>query len=339
VSDFDAGSLRGAYFDGRTSAASPVEIRIEAGSMLVQGDGVARAWPLDGVRIAPRIGNAARTIDFPDGAACEVRDNDGLDRLLRATPPPSRAHRAIHLLESRLKFVAAAVALTVLVGWASIQYGVPWLAREVAHALPRDVDTALGEGALEGMDQLFFERSQVDRAVRPRLRAKFAELARAAMLEAQPRLEFRASPDFGANAFALPSGIVVVTDELVASASDEELVAVLAHELGHIHHRHALRGVLQNAITPLLLAAVTGDVSVLVGTMPTLLIDMKYSRLFELEADDFAVELLDRQGIPRHHLADILARMTSTEESDAGLGHYLSSHPATSERIERINRR
>jgi Zn-dependent protease with chaperone function len=207
----------------------------------------------------------------------------------------------------------------------------------------RDVDEQLGEGTLEGMDQLFFERSQVDRALRPRLRAKFAALARAAMIDGETRLEFRASPVFGPNAFALPSGIVVLTDELVALAqSDEELLAVLAHELGHIHHRHALRGVLQNSMTPILLAAVTGDVasiSVLVGSLPTLLIDLKYSRVFEVEADDFAVELLDRQGIPRRHLVDILARITSSVQGGGGLGHYLSSHPATDERIERIDRR
>jgi Zn-dependent protease with chaperone function len=331
--------LRALYFDGRTSAAGAVEIRLEAGAIVVQGAGVERRWPLAAITIAPRIGSAARTIEFPDGAACEVRDHDALDRLLPAPSPAGRLHRAVHLLESRLKFVAAALALTVLVGWASIEYGVPWLAREIAQALPREVDAALGEGTLEGMDQLFFTRSQVARGLRPRLRARFAELARAAGLDVQPRLEFRASPDFGANAFALPSGIVVVTDELVASAaSEEELLAVLAHELGHIHHRHALRGVLQNAVTPFLLAAVTGDVSVLVGAMPTILIDMKYSRLFELEADDFAVALLDRQGIARHHLADILARISSAEEGDEGLGHYLSSHPATGERIARINR-
>ena len=49
-----------------------------------------------------------RTIDFPDGAACEVRDNDALDRLLPPPSPGHRLHRAVHLLESRLKFVAAA---------------------------------------------------------------------------------------------------------------------------------------------------------------------------------------------------------------------------------------
>jgi Zn-dependent protease with chaperone function len=331
-----AGRLRGFYFDGRTSAASRVEIRIEGGEIIVKGDGVERAWPFAGVRIAPRLGNAARTIDFPDGTACEVLDHTAVDHLPALG---SRLHRGLHLLASRVHYLAAAAAVTAFLAWASIDYGIPWLAYHVADTLPRDVDRALGEGALEGMDQFIFERSQVDRSTRPRLRGKFAELAQAAKLEDQPRLEFRASPDFGANAFALPSGIVVLTDELVASArSDEELLAVLAHELGHIQHRHALRGVLQTSIIPVLLAAITGDpasVSALGATMPAILISMRYSQRFELEADDFAVELLDRQGIPRYHLSDILRRIS---RADPG-GHYLSSHPATYERVERIHRR
>lgn len=76
--------LRALYFDGRTSAARAVEIRIEAGTIVVQGSGVERCWRLVDIKVAPRIGNAARSIDLPDGAACEVRDNDALDRLLPA---------------------------------------------------------------------------------------------------------------------------------------------------------------------------------------------------------------------------------------------------------------
>lgn len=51
------------------------------------------------------------------------------------------------------------------------------------------------------------------------------------------------APQIGANAFALPDGTLVVTDELVelAGDNDDEVLAVLAHELGHIHERHGLR--------------------------------------------------------------------------------------------------
>ena len=243
--------LRGFYFDGRTSAASRVEIRIAAGTIVVQGDGVERAWPLAGVRVAPRIGNAARTIDFTTvllarcatttrwiGCCRRRRRADGCKATSPAREPPEvrggggGARAARGLDEHRVR-------------------------RPLARPGDRPCAAARrrrGHSAREpwrAMDQLFFERSQVDRALRPRLRAQFAELARAAMVDGQARLEFRASPYFGPNVFALPYEIVVLTDELVASAaSEEELVAVLAHELGHIRHRHALRGVLQNSITP-----------------------------------------------------------------------------------------
>ena len=69
------------------------------------------------------------------------------------------------------------------------------------------------------------------------------------------RLEVRSAPQIGANAFALPSGIIVVTDELVAlSEDDDELAAVIAHELGHVHHRHIMRTVIQNSAAALLVA-------------------------------------------------------------------------------------
>ena len=49
------------------------------------------------------------------------------------------------------------------------------------------------------------------------------------------QLEFRHGGYIDANAFALPSGIIVMTDELVELAkSDDELISVLAHEIGHV---------------------------------------------------------------------------------------------------------
>ncbi len=61
-------------------------------------------------------------------------------------------------------------------------------------------------------------------------------------------VEFRASPIIGANAFALPGGIVIVTDQLMQLAEhDDEILAVLAHEIGHVKHRHVLRGLPQDS--------------------------------------------------------------------------------------------
>jgi Zn-dependent protease with chaperone function len=145
------------------------------------------------------------------------------------------------------------------------------------------------------------------------LTARFNELANATGSEGAVRLVFRASPEIGANAVALPSGTVVMTDELVRlAAHEDEVVAVLAHELGHIHGRHALRSLLQHSATVVLIAVATGDlgsVSTLSATLPTFLLEMKYSRAFEFEADDYAAVALPLVGIAPARLAAILQRL------------------------------
>jgi predicted Zn-dependent protease len=153
------------------------------------------------------------------------------------------------------------------------------------------------------------------------------------------RLELRSSKRLGANAFALPSGEVVVTDQLVELAKkDDELVAVLAHEIGHLRQRHGLRRLLQDSATVLLIAAVTGDLTSIVSlasALPAILLQAKYSRDFEREADEFALDYMKRHDIPPESFGAILLRMEERRGAAADIPDYLSTHPATRERAER----
>jgi predicted Zn-dependent protease len=161
-------------------------------------------------------------------------------------------------------------------------------------------------------------------------------MATAAGETAPHRLEFRASPVIGPNAFALPSGIIVVTDELVKlSRNDREVLAVLAHELGHVRYRHTMRHLLQGSATALIIAGVTGDIASttsLAAAAPALLLQTKYSRDYEREADRYAIELLQKAGIGPSHFAAILARMENKPGKPGALPTFLSSHPPTQER-------
>ena len=144
-----------------------------------------------------------------------------------------------------------------------------------------------------------------------------------------------------------------MTDELVRLAGHEdEVIAVLAHELGHVHGRHALRSILQHSATVVLIAVATGDLaslSALSATLPTLLLEMKYSRAFEIEADDYAAALLPHLGIAPDRLAAILERLEISamlqrvDSEDSGgdnvLLDYVSTHPATEERVRRLTNR
>jgi Zn-dependent protease with chaperone function len=83
--------------------------------------------------------------------------------------------------------------------------------------------------------------------------------------------------------------MMVVTDELVALSKNEtEVVAVLVHELGHVQYRHAFRQSIQGVLSGLVLAAVTGDVSAMASGVGGVLLQMRYSKAHETEADTFA---------------------------------------------------
>jgi len=168
-----------------------------------------------------------------------------------------------------------------------------------------------------------------------------------------------------ANAFALPSGDVVLTDRLVAlAADDEEVLAVAAHELGHLAHRHAVRQALERAALTTAVFLLAGDLSGVTGmlaSLPVALVQLGYSRAMEREADAYAVRLLRAEGIPPAALARMLRRLdaaactaaaeakeegarekrapreeTGREAACAGPPAWLSTHPLTEDRIRRI---
>lgn len=327
------------FFDGKSSKPHAVRVRLDDATLVVEGEETGRLrFPLDMISISPRVGNTPRFIQLTGGAALEVAENDVVDGFAPSLPGGS-FHRLQHLLESKRRWILASILLTVGLVWGAIDYGVPYAAKQIAFALPREVDESLGTGALQAFDKLMFRPSTLPANDRQRLQAGFDALVAASDISVERvRLEFRASPVMGPNALALPSGIVIMTDELVRLASnDEEVLAVLAHEIGHIRHRHSLRGVLQNSTVALAIATLTGDLTSLTAisaTLPTALVELKYSRSFELEADDYAVGLMTAKDMDPTALGAILARITGDPGDEPT--SYFSTHPATAERMTRI---
>jgi Zn-dependent protease with chaperone function len=327
---------RGRFFDGRSSTPHDVEVQVGIdGVVRVTGAGPPRDYWLAEVEISERIGNTPRMLRFPDGSACEVADNESIDAALEQLDAVSPQHR-VHRLESRWHYALLAGVALVVVAWATIQFGIPAAARYVAMAMPAATDHALGRQSLELLDSTMFEDTELTEERQAALRERFAAMTRDLEDGHDYRLEFRRGGEIGANAFALPSGIVVMTDELVELAqSDDELAAVLAHEVGHVVHRHSLRMLLQNSATSILMLALVGDISsasVLVASVPTVLVQAKHSRQFEAEADDYAYAWLDRAGIDRRNFGAILERL---EEKYGGedVPSWLSSHPPTAQRM------
>ena len=203
-----------------------------------------------------------------------------------------------------------------------------------------NVDTFLGKQVLSTLDHGFLAPTDLTPDERDALRRKFA-----AFVADEPdaeRYSIVVRHAGAPNAFALPDGTIVITDEMVRAVhSDDELRAVFAHEIGHVRGRHALRLLLQRSGVAVLLTALAGDavgVTYLAVVLPSMLLQSGYSREFETEADDEAFAQLKRHGVSPQAFADLMRRLEKegpAPRDDGGVGRYLRSHPATADRIRR----
>jgi len=317
------------YFDGKTSRKHTVELTVEAGIAFIRGD-AERQCPLTDLRVSERVVSAARKVTFPDGAYLEIADNAAFNELLANT-----GHRdsiIVRMQQSwRATLQVTVLLLTLLV--LSYLYFLPAASRWIANALPEAVERRIGQGTLEFLDKRVLSPSKLPQQQRDAIVSRFKAMKPPRDGAPNYQIVFRKS-SIGPNAFALPSGEIVLTDEIVKLIDDDDAVmGVLAHELGHLHQRHLMRRLIQSSAMGAAATVLFGDVSAVLANIPTVMLDLKYSRDVELEADDYAVAMFKANGISPKSLARIFKKL----DSEPGeFSSYLSTHPASSERIQRI---
>jgi len=290
------------------------------------------------LEISQALAHTPATVKTEDGWMLEVEDS-GVLVPLRQRPGP---WHVISFLEGN--FRAALLILLACGGliFCWLKWGVPAGANWVAQSLPTASLEYLSHGAESMLGEFGLSESRLDSGTQARLQFQFRQLAEGLETHHDLRLTFRQGGPIGANAFALPSGLIMMTDDLVELAtSDDQLMAVLAHEIGHVIHHHGVRLVLQDSAVLLIISILTGDISgssALAVALPTLLIDAGYSREFEREADRYALELMRKKNMNPMAFAGILKALSgSASDSGGQLLDYFASHPATTERIDAVN--
>lgn len=317
------------YFDGKTSRVHHVTLTVEDGLASITGD-IERSCRLDNLRVSERGRNAGRKVTFPDNAYLEIQDRLAFDALLEKTG--YRDSSVVRMQQSR-RGVLAGILATIAILALGYLYGLPVASRIIAKALPESVERSIGDGALDFLDHRILAPSTLPAARRNAITERFKMLVPPKTGAPAYEIVFRKSR-IGPNAFALPSGQIVLTDELVnMMGDDEQIMGVLAHELGHLHERHMMRRIVQSSAIGAVVTVIFGDVSAIIANIPTLLLDMKYSRDAEREADDYAIAMMKANGIGLSHMVEGFEKLKSKGDS---VSPYLSSHPSTSERLEHI---
>lgn len=328
-------SVDAVFFDGRSTKRHAVRLTLSGDVLQMQGETAARAAPLAELRVSEPMGAAPRLITFADGAYCEVRDHAALAHLLAAGGHRDRAHVR---WQFDLRMVLASSALFVVLAIAGYFIGLPLAAELAAPAVPAGVRQAISEQTLDLIDSGMFSASKLAPARTGPIVHRFAGMRAPGGEAIAHRVLFRDGGAFGANAFALPDGTLVVTDQLVLlAANDDEVLAVLTHELGHTARHHGLRMVLQGSLVGLFLTWYIGDASTLLAAAPAALLQARYSRGMESEADAWGAGMLRENGMSPGLLANILERLESAHRGKGiGVPEYLNSHPDSEARIRAL---
>jgi Zn-dependent protease with chaperone function len=230
---------------------------------------------------------------------------------------------------------ALAVGLGCFAAFAALMAAFYLVAPRLSEALARRVPPSVEQRLAPQMQSLFLRNACTSPRAADAVRALLERVAP----EQRGKVDIRIVNVDVPNAFALPGNVVLFTRGLLVQAeTPEEIAGVLAHELSHVAHRHALSHMIRGALLGGLWAATIGDYSGMMVVDPKTAYDaatLRHSREAEAEADAGALETLTRRRISSKGLVAFLSRIGKLEPK--GLT-WLSSHPSSADRVSRLSR-
>ena len=336
--------LQGQFFEAGSSKARPARLTVAASDHLeariIFAAGEEKAVEI--TAISDRLGAVDRRIELADGHAFTTQDNDGADRLDGLRRGFFSRVSSLETFRPRLLVFLAAIVFLI---FAAYRWGLPVVAKVATWATPQEVVEWIDQGSLSSIDQLFVSQTQLPEATRARIRQDFDELVKVNGTDQTFNLQFRGGDRIGPNALALPGGTILVTDPLVNLIDDDELAAVMAHEIAHVNESHGLQQLYRALGFAGLAALIAGDLGVVAEEILAgggILVAMASSREMELEADAEAVELLRKAGRNPAKLSSALDKLYEAVCSGAieecEESSWLASHPGGKERRDALER-
>jgi predicted Zn-dependent protease len=236
--------------------------------------------------------------------------------------------------------IAGIIALFGFVSYCSTTSENPITGEKQHVSLTADQEIALGRKLAPQMAAQFggTSTSETREAVR-RVGAKVVAQSAAARTAYQYTFHLLADGKT-VNAFALPGGQIFITEALLRLLErEDELAAVLGHEVGHVLARHSAEHLAKQQLTQRIIGAVavgsgsydTAQLAQLAGS----LINMKHGRDDEIEADALGLRLTREAGYDPRAMISVMQKL---EKASGGSRQpeFASTHPSPANRIQRI---
>lgn len=289
------------------------------------------------ISIDPPLGSAPRRMIFPDGSLFETNDHEGVNAFIGET-----RGSIIHGLEQFRPRLVILVVCCMAAVWTLWCYGLDIMVSAAIALTPPVVVAQIDRGTLKTIDFASAEETSLDSAEKARVQKIFGRLVshidKEEIGSSNFKLLFRSMADVGPNAFALPNGTVVMTDEFIDHFENEDVLAgVLGHEIGHVIEKHGLRQTYRSLSIYILVAFLAGETGPFIEELlleGNLVLSLAYSRDHESSADQFGLRLAQDAGFDPSGLKQFLEWA-----SDRGgePSKWLSTHPSSVERVKDID--
>ena len=330
----------GIYYDGVSATAYRVTVQVApTGMHITARSGGQLSWQYQDVR-QTQGRHSGEEIRFERGnGICEtlvVSDHGILTCLHKVVPEKVQHFHNPAKRRRRLLLTVCAGLLSIPLFWAIFQWGIPWISSPLTTFVPRAWEEQLGQ-------------FMVTRLAPPAKQCTNPEVAETlnTIIQRLDQTDHDHPYTFHVyvvdrpivNALAAPGGHLIVFRGLLEKTENAtEMAGILAHEMQHVLQRHGMRLMIQHISVGFAVGALSGDVS---GIMTfglqaaQVLQSLSYNRAAEEEADRQGIALLTRSGIDPKGLMHFLETLTTTQEPRA-LPEYLSTHPSTDERLQRL---
>jgi len=313
--------------------------------------------PLSGLEL--KLGGASNRLIFCTHPARPDWQLYTADHALLKTPtlaghPAVQAVSGARVRQHSLLWASVVGVLALLVVAGFLLYSsLDAMSAAVARRIPAEWEQKLGQSV---MAQYRLQHELLDEKETTALLGPLTAPLAAAMADKRHPLHFHIVNDPAINAFALPGGYIVVNSGLILRASRAgELQGVLGHEISHVTGQHGLRAVIRSTGVYVMAQTLIGDASGLLAALANagpLLLNQKYSRDFEREADVEGYALLKRAQVDPRGMTDFFRTILEEEKKQlekiedekarAALDTamiYFGSHPETEERIANLEKK
>jgi predicted Zn-dependent protease len=329
------------YLDGKTAVRHRATVRLLRTRLAITTEsGLTAWWPYGEVRQTQGF-YAGQEVRLERGGQLPevllIRDSAFLTNLHRVAPEPAGRFHDPSRRRMRVTLTALAALAAVGITAALYLWGIPGMASVVAPHVPASWEERLGRTASE---HLAPEERRCTEPTRTQAIQEVTSALTSVVRDSPYTFRIIVLNTPSVNALATPGGYVVIFRGLLEhTRSAEELAGVLAHEFQHVLLRHSTRALLRHASTGVLIAALSGDVS---GAMTyglesaRILGELHYSRQDEEEADREGFRMLVAAGVDPAGMMGFFETLKKTPGMAATLPPYLSTHPTTEGRIERL---